>query len=190
MSIIIEPTMLAALAGVIASLISALYSLFRKKSEIDSIKKKSERLRSRATQISIDLGLVKFTQSLEQTAENIPKDEIIEQLEGRILRRLSEQPNLTDEGIDIAVKSDLNEFRERIDKIESRFPEESKIEKIASINDALLSERIDQLKERVDRLGNKILNRWDVALTVSAIIGGIITIVVTTYSVIKFLEKT
>jgi hypothetical protein len=189
MSLLIEPTIIAALVSTIASLIASLYAVLRKKSEKENLKKQTERLKSKAAEISVDLGIVKFTSSLESPGHPIPQEHIIDQLENRILAKLQEHPNANDEVVKAEIRNDLAEFKMRIEKIEKRFPDESKIEKIASINDALLSERIDQLKEQFNRLESKILNRWDVAITVSAIIGGISAVVATTYGFLKFIGK-
>lgn len=185
----IEPTIITALVAALGSLVSAIYSLLKKKAEQKHFEKESERLKSKAAQISVDLGILKFTHSLETSGEPIPQDEIVQQLENRILTRLKDHPNSSDEAIKAEVRQDLKEFKDRIAKIESRFPDESKLDKIASINDALLSERIDQVKERLDKLEEKALTRWDVALTVSAIIGGISFVVAATYGIIKFIGK-
>ena len=146
MPLLIEPTILAAISGAIASIISFLYAALRKKSEKENIKKHAEILKSKVAEISLDLGIVKFTSSLESPGHPIPQEHIIDQLENRILAKLQEHPNSNDEVIKAEIRDDLKEFKMRIENIEKRFPDESKIEKIASINDALLSERIDQLR--------------------------------------------
>ena len=79
--------------------------------------------------------------------------------------------------------------KKRIKKIEDRFPEESQIEKIASINDALLAERIEQLSKQVQSIEARILSKWDVALTVGVIISGIIAVIVMTYGILKAFGK-
>jgi len=74
-------------------------------------------------------------------------------------------------------------------KIEQRFPPEAQLEKIASINDAILSERIEQLMKQIELLESRILSKWDVAVTVSTVIGGVFAIVAATYGVISFLTN-
>lgn len=189
MSFMIEPTIITALIAALGSLASAIFSLLKKKEEQKHLKKESERLKSKAAQISVDLGILKFTHDLESAGETLPQNEIVQQLENRILNKLKDHPNSSDETIKSEVRQGLKEFKERIAKIESRFPDESKLDKIASINDALLSERIDQIKERLAQIEEKALTRWDVALTVSAIIGGISFVVAATYGIIKFIGK-
>jgi len=87
------------------------------------------------------------------------------------------------------IEGQMHEVSDRIKKIEDRFPEESQIEKIASINDALLAERIDQLSKQVQALESRTLSKWDVAVTVGAIISGMIIVVGATYGVLKALGK-
>ncbi len=80
-------------------------------------------------------------------------------------------------------------LKERLQAIENRFPDEASIDKIASINDALFAQRIDQLSERLDKIEEKILSKWDVATIVSIIASGIFAVVGATYAVLKALGK-
>ena len=80
-------------------------------------------------------------------------------------------------------------LRERLQAIEKRFPDEASIDKIASINDALFAQRIDQLVDRLEKLEEKVLTKWDVAIIVSLVAAGIFTIVGATYAVLKALGK-
>ena len=97
-------------------------------------------------------------------------------------------PNLDEEEIKKEIETKINTISERISKIESRFPEEAKLEKIASINDALLCERIDQLNKQIEILEKKSLTKWDVVIVVSAIIGGIAFVVGAMYGILKALN--
>lgn len=112
--------------------------------------------------------------------------ELIDRIERQILSRMATSPGTTKETVKQEVYRQFSELQERIMNIESRFPEEAKLEKIASINDALLSERIDQLSQQVENLEKRTLTKWDVALTVSTIIAGIVFVVGVTYAVMKF----
>ena len=108
-----------------------------------------------------------------------------ERLEDQVQSQIQTSPRLTPEVVYDEVQSQFDEVSERLTKIEERFPDEKSIDKVASINDALLSERIDQLSKQVSNLEQKILTRWDVALTVSKIFTGIIFVVGATYSFLK-----
>lgn len=87
------------------------------------------------------------------------------------------------------LKEEIEAFNKRLAKIEEKFPADSKIEKIASINDAIFSERIDYLTKQMEQLENKQLNKWDIALTFSMILGAIATIVTLTYGVLVFFKN-
>ena len=87
--------------------------------------------------------------------------------------------------IGIEIDSRINELRARLQAVEDRFPKSSSIDKIASINDALFAERIDQLSTRIGGLEKKLLSKWDVAVSVCLIIAGIFAVVGATYAVLK-----
>ena len=79
----------------------------------------------------------------------------------------------------------MTEVRGRLEAIENRFPDDATIDKIASINDALFAQRIEQLSTRIEKLEEKLLTKWDVALIVSIVAAGIFTVVGATYAVLK-----
>ena len=81
-----------------------------------------------------------------------------------------EQP--TEEQIEAKIAEKLTEIKERVEQIESRFPKEATIDKIASVNDALLATQIESLTEAVTRIEQKILTKWDVAKIVFEILAG------------------
>jgi len=87
------------------------------------------------------------------------------------------------------IQRQMAEVTDRVKRIEDRFPPEAQIEKVASINDALLAERIDQLSKQIQAIESRILSKWDVALTASAIITGLMVIVGATYAVLKTLGR-
>ncbi len=68
-------------------------------------------------------------------------------------------------------------LKKRIEEIERRFPNESTIEKIASVNEAVLATRLDSLTESIRKNEGKLLTKWDVTVIVLKIIGalGVIT---------------
>ena len=135
------------------------------------------------------LGLVKFKKTIESGGEdNIePLEPLIERIEEQVIARVSKSPGMSKQDIKQEVKKELEEISGRLEKIENRFPEGSQLEKISSINDAILSERIEQLSKQLTSIENKVLYRWDVAVTVSMIIGGVFTVVAATYGVINFI---
>ena len=118
------------------------------------------------------------------------RQELQRQTEEQVRARVAASSGLSKEDVQREVDSQLAELRSRLAKSESRFPEEAKLEKVASINDALLSERIDQLAKHVEALEKRILSKWDIALPVSTIIAGIAFVVGATYAVLKVFEGT
>ncbi len=188
----IETTAIVAAAiGALASLVSGLYANYRRLLEIKKIAEEKELIKKDISEVSIDLGLVKFKKTFEtEGAENIePLEPLIERIEEQVVARVSKSPGMSKQDIKQEVKKELEEFSGRLENIENRFPEGSQLEKISSINDAILSERIEQLSKQLSALENKVLSRWDVAVTVSMIIGGVFTVVAATYGVINFITS-
>jgi hypothetical protein len=76
----------------------------------------------------------------------------------------------------------VGSLRERLEQVERRFPEESTLEKISSINDAILATKIEQLEKSIENLESRLLTKWDVATIVFAVfaaIGGIAGVIFT-----------
>ena len=81
-------------------------------------------------------------------------------------------------------------LKERLEKIEKRFPEENTLEKLASVNDAILGTKVEELQKSIERLDSKLLSKWDVAKIVFTIIGALGALVGLTITIIKFITKT
>ena len=179
------------LVGLIASLfagvISYYYKIFyikRKKSRIAEIKKYTS---AKAIDFGTTNTLMTYS-SLPDTSINYT-EEIITKIEKQLLEKVNEGNVLNEELIKKLVDDELEKIGLRIKKIEDRFPDESKIEKIPSINDDILFEKIENLSSKIDAIENKILEKWDVALIVSKIIGGIFAVVAATYGVITYMQN-
>jgi hypothetical protein len=69
------------------------------------------------------------------------------------------------------VRKEVMALEERLDRVEQRFPEEATLEKIASINDAILATKVEQLEKSVAELESRLLTKWDVAAIISAVVG-------------------
>lgn len=76
-----------------------------------------------------------------------------------------------------SLKTEVQELKEafqaRLERIEQRFPEEATLEKIASINDAILATKIEQVEKSLEELSNRMLSKWDVAAIVFAVIAAV-----------------
>jgi hypothetical protein len=162
----------------VAAVVSYLFGKQKKQERQERVEAKGE--------ISVAVGPVRMTRFYGGgEAEPIVTPELVRRMEEQILAQVQSSPRVSPEDVQKEVESQLAEVQERIEKIENRFPDEAKLDKVASINDALLSERIDQLSKQVENLENKMLSHWDVALVVSAIIAAIIAVVGATYGVLK-----
>ena len=79
-------------------------------------------------------------------------------------------------------------LEKRIQTIESRLPSSATIDKISSVNDAILATNIESLTRTVKRIEEKMLTKWDVAVVMFQIIGvigvviGVIIGVITLFS--------
>jgi uncharacterized protein YeeX (DUF496 family) len=61
----------------------------------------------------------------------------------------------------------------RISNIEKRLPEKDTIDKIASVNDAILATQLESLTETVKKIEEKTLSRWDIAKIVFQILAAV-----------------
>lgn len=179
------------LIGLVVSLLSGVFAHLWKDQTLRRSKHQAERARAVAEEfkaIHFDLPTVSISTLTDQYKISWAEfsKQLTEAMQEQMVERVAEIQGLTRDQIRQELERQLSEFRERIAKIENRFPDETNIEKIASINDALLAERIDQISKRLDGLDKRILTKWDVALTVSMILGGIFAVVTATYSVISF----
>ena len=184
-------TLLMAIVSVLGMFISL---LFKQRSVVNhkKIHLELDRIKEESLENGLSLGPLKIPNMIEgdQTTAALQFPALIKSIEQQIASRVAASPELSKEEVKNEIATHLGEVQERLSKIESRFPEESRLEKISSINDALLSERIDQLAKQVENLEKKTLTKWDVALTVSTIIAGIAFVVGATYLIIKYLGNT
>lgn len=76
-----------------------------------------------------------------------------------------------DPDLEAEVEEAMRDLNERIKAVEDRFPDSSTIDKVASVNDAVLATKLELVEKEVERLRGDTLTRWDVALVVFSIIG-------------------
>ena len=89
--------------------------------------------------------------------------------------------------INIEYQKELEKLQERITAIESKFPsDETNIDKIASINDAIFLTKIDGLSKAVENIERKMLSKWDVAKIVVMIIGLVMTAIGVVFAVVTY----
>ena len=184
MSLAIESTTLVTsiIAGAVFSGLFA--KLVKQLIKIQSVKEKSDILKSK-TEFGINIAGLQLRHQI--SGENVSEpltEQLISQVEDDLLERLSDLDGISKTQVREEIENKVADIRGRIEQIETRFPDTVKIDKISSINDALFAERIELLAKRLDSLESKILSKWDVAIIVSLVIAGISFIVGATYSVI------
>ena len=100
----------------------------------------------------------------------------------RLRRLLSEGYafNIAKTDIEDNINQKIEQLKIRLDEIEQRFPKEATLEKIASVNDAILGTQIEELSKTVREIKDKQLNRWDVVTVVFgtlAALGGVVGLI-------------
>ena len=101
-----------------------------------------------------------------------------------MIARVNARTSTFGRNVQAEVNSAVVDIIARLESVESRFPDDANIDKISSINDALFAERIEQLSARLATLEQNQLTKWDVAITVSVVLGGIGAVVGATYGVL------
>jgi len=179
-----------ALAGAAASILAglltnALKDISEKREKLNK-EKYLEDAKRRVTEVGFSLAGIHISHRINH--DPLPQtqvtDQLLREIENEIATLASERLKGSREEIRSEVESRLNEIKGRIQAIEERFPDKSSIDKIASINDALFAERIEQLGARLEKLEAKQLTKWDVAITVSMVVAGIFAVVGATYAVL------
>ena len=182
---------LAVVVGAFVSMLSAvaIYALkesleHRHKREKD---KTLEEVKRRITEVGFNIAGISMVHKIDHAPE--PKfqltNELIREIEKEIAKRASGKVGASHEEIKAEIDRRMEDVRERISKIEDRFPDRETIDKIASINDALFAERIEQLSYRLDSIEKRSLSKWDVAITVSLVVAGIFAVVGATYAALS-----
>ncbi|SRR6266487_5246478 len=87
------------------------------------------------------------------------------------------------------VEGAVKAVQERLERIEQRFPEEATLDKIASINDAILATKIERLEKSIENLESRLLTKWDVATIVFAVLAAVGGIAGAIFAVANFALK-
>lgn len=98
----------------------------------------------------------------------------------------NEIEELQKDSIQKEVEDRASILKERLESIEKRFPEESTLEKIASVNDAILGTKVEEIQKSTEMLESKLITKWDVAKIVFTITGSLGALVGLTITIIKF----
>jgi hypothetical protein len=127
-------------------------------------------------------------ETVESDPESLLKHHLTEEIRQAVIAYETSTGNASDEEISARINKRLEVLRDRLEEIESRYPDEGSIERTLSVNEALLSERIDQLAVQTQGLEARVLSRWDVAMIVSTVLTGILSVSGGTYAVFSALN--
>jgi len=86
------------------------------------------------------------------------------------------------------VNEEVRALKSRIETIEARFPQEATLEKIASVNDAILATQVETISNSIQAMQEKMLTKWDVAKVVFAILGSLGVIVAIIFGILNWLK--
>lgn len=143
-----------------------------------------EKVRRRITEIGLNVAGISLVHTIDQSDE--PKfeltNELLREIEEEIALRVSGKVGKSADDATGEVDRRMDEIRDRISKIEKRFPDRDTVDKISSINDALFAERIEQLSARLDTIEKRMLTKWDVVIIVAASVGAIFAVVSATWA--------
>ncbi|QTJ32035.1 hypothetical protein [Xanthomonas citri] len=173
----------SAAAGVVASLLAAVGSRLAKRSSERHLANLQEDARRKLAEILANAYQGRAAASPGRQVSS----QLLKEVEQGVIEGFSVREGLSREQVGKEVENRTEELRKRLESIENRFPDDSTIDKVASINDALFAQRIEQLAARIGKIEDKILTKWDVALIVSIIAAGIFSVVGATYAVLKAL---
>jgi len=185
---------LESLIGISVSLFGALIALFLSHLASNATRQRKQALKSHRKEAQS-----KFVQVREQlnillsdVLDDLPEESREKYLQSLLYSQRQDgsfpdqslmfSGSLSRDDIDREVEKRTKALEERILDIENRFPSSSTIEKVASVNDAILATNLESLAESVKRLEDKMLSKWDVAKVVFqiiAVLGGLIAIALT-----------
>ncbi|MGH3695052.1 MAG: hypothetical protein ACRDRX_13875 [Pseudonocardiaceae bacterium] len=133
--------------------------------------------------------LRKLDEALRETVTDVVDDEYVVRQVTRVTSPLLPAATVVEAEVQDHIDRAVASLRSRLEDIEQRFPDKSEIDKIASVNDAIMATRIEALQESVKRLQKQVddqLTKWDVATIVFAVLGTLGVIVGLVFGVIKF----
>ena len=188
---IIIGVLAASLASLIASLFSALTAKKRKARE-EYLKAlyltKFEDLW--ATSKDIEIGKLREDINYKQDKQylNFFKDYLSTDFKNIQQRIIFIPSDVSKEEIELKVKQKVDEIKKRIEEIEKRFPAEGTLEKIASVNDAILATNIESLTDSIKKIEERILTKWDIAKVVFQIIAALGVVIGLVFGILQYFK--
>lgn len=93
---------------------------------------------------------------------------------------------------DPEVERAVSALEERLHAVEKRFPDSATIDKISSVNDAIMATKLEELQRSLERIEKRFdaekVSKWDVATIVFTIIGSIGAVIGIVFGIIKFVQ--
>jgi hypothetical protein len=108
-----------------------------------------------------------------------------EQLRSAVAVEIASRATLSRGEIEQEVENQVTALRQTVARIQARLPEETTLDKIASINDAILATRLEAVEGSVKDLKDTALTRWDVAVTLFGVAGAIGTVLGILAAIVK-----
>ncbi len=71
------------------------------------------------------------------------------------------------------INKSISDIHSKIQDINKRFPPDKELDKYASVNDAILSQQINNLAQSITMMESRLLTKWDIAITVFSILGAL-----------------
>ena len=168
----IEINIIASVAGAIGSLIASF--LF------DNVSKRlreAQKRRKEAIEEAYKKSLSKYIENYSQQHHSNKTENLLRTLLDAGSTSSASSPIsgtfMTRQEIQGKIDESIVTLNERIENIEKRFPEQDTVDKIASVNEAVLGTKIDNLTLTIQKLEEKLLSRWDVVKIVFQIIAAL-----------------
>lgn len=185
MTIELVAPIIAAAGGLIASLIASRISNLRKK-RIEEKEKHVKLLYKK----SFNQYLSELQKSYPEIKQGDKWSEYFINYISYIYPETKKSEHLSEKEVQKRIDEKTHALKGRIEEIEKRFPSQDTVDKIASVNEAILATQVENLSETIKSLEQRILSKWDVAKIVFQIIsalGGLIGVIL---GLITFFMKT
>lgn len=176
-------TGLGLLIGIISSLIAGLIAELFSKAQKKSLEQSREVFKKTQQEYRNKIVHDLATNIEDTQTRDLILKEFIVHLESSATNEIAE---LQKDSIQKEVEDRTSTLKERLESIEKRFPEESTLDKIASVNDAILGTKVEEIQKSIEMLESKLITKWDVAKIVFTIIGSLGALVGLTITIIKF----
>lgn len=136
--------------------------------------KQKEDIRQKELSNSLNQALSESFKEYLTKSDTAKTDYFITYLRNYLVHYSTVRPK---QDIESQANEKVDELKKRIEAIEKRFPQEATLEKIASVNDAIMATQLEAMSDSTKTLQDKMLTKWDVAKIVFAILSalGILT---------------